>query len=286
MLKHAHHRGHYHAQSQQHDQPGKTFFHALPQGLFQILLRGKTCQHGVVLAHSIVHQIDDAGGGDDAQQPVVVVQHGNGVLGIVLQIFDTVIDLLLRIYIRIGSHDQLLQGMILPGNDQIFQINGTVKLLSLCHHKQRGNIVILGRLSDEAAHSLLDGEIFPDDDTVGRHTAADLILIKRRDHLNVMPHVIVHQLDQQLASAFVDLLQHIHQEIRLHPGQDRRRFLDVHLLQILCRTRFICVFKNIRQHVQIHDPVQLAPLRHGQIRQHVRQVVFVEIFQTARHGRR
>ena len=135
--------------------------------------------------------------------------------------------------------------MILPGNDQILQINGAVKLLSLSHHKKSGNVIVFGRLPDQAAHGLFDGEIFPDNDTVGRHPAADLILIKRCDHLNVMPHVVVHELDQQLPPALVDLLQHIHEKIRLHPGQDRRRFLDVHFLQVFRRPCFIRIFKNI-----------------------------------------
>ena len=68
----------------QQEQPRQTLAHALHERFVEILLRGETGEPGVVLAQRVVHRLDEALRRYDAEQPVFLVQHGDGVLGIVL----------------------------------------------------------------------------------------------------------------------------------------------------------------------------------------------------------
>ena len=58
---------------------------------------------------------------------------------------------------RIGTADNIFQGIIFAGNDQILQINGTYKFLILIHNVNGGNIVMFTSLANESAHGFTDG---------------------------------------------------------------------------------------------------------------------------------
>ena len=217
MLKYSNHRRYYHAQAQKNDQPGHTFLHTFLKRLLQVLLCSQAGEHGVIFTHLIIYQINDIGRCDHTQKPVVIIQYRNGILGIILQFFDTIINILFSIHIWIRSDHQILKCPILPGNDQILQVNGSVKLLLLCYHKQCRNIVILGRLLYQAAHCLFHSQILTDNDTVGGHLASNLIIIKRSDHFNIMTYFIIHQIQKKTFFRLIDLVQHFHKGICLHP---------------------------------------------------------------------
>ena len=79
--------------------------------------------------------------------------------------------------IRIGVADQVLKVRILSCNDQVLQIDRSVKFILVIDHIDRRNIVVLSRLLDQFPHRLTDRQVIVDHDKVGGHTASDLILI-------------------------------------------------------------------------------------------------------------
>ena len=72
---------------------GRRFFHALEDAPVQILLAGQAAQFCVIVAHLVIHQLNHVGGGDDADQPARIVQHGERTLGVVHDAVDAVADL-------------------------------------------------------------------------------------------------------------------------------------------------------------------------------------------------
>ena len=79
--------------------------------------------------------------------------------------------------IRIGVADQVLKVRILSCDDQILQIDRSVKLIFLINHIDRGDIVVLSCLLDQFPHCLTDRQVIVDHNKVGSHAATDLILI-------------------------------------------------------------------------------------------------------------
>ena len=58
--------GNAHAEKEQDNQPRQTLFEAGFQRLMQILLAGQAAQLGVIVAHRVIHGLDDVVRGDDA----------------------------------------------------------------------------------------------------------------------------------------------------------------------------------------------------------------------------
>ena len=79
--------------------------------------------------------------------------------------------------IRIRVADQVLKVCILSCDDQVLQIDRTVKFILVIDHIDRGNIVVFPCLLDQFPHRLTDRQVIVDHDKVGGHTASDLILI-------------------------------------------------------------------------------------------------------------
>ena len=79
--------------------------------------------------------------------------------------------------IRVRVADQVLKVCILSCNDQVLQIDRSVKFILVIDHIDRRNIVVLSCLLDQFPHCLTDRQVIVDHDKVGGHTASDLILI-------------------------------------------------------------------------------------------------------------
>ena len=75
--------GYAEAHDKQDEKPWKPLFHTAEDRFLQILLSGKTCQLCVVFIEFIPYDLNQIAGRDDADEPVFVVQHGDGVFGII-----------------------------------------------------------------------------------------------------------------------------------------------------------------------------------------------------------
>ena len=175
-------------------QPGKTFSDAELHRLLQILLRGQTTELCVILTHLVIDNLYYILRGDDTQDAVVVRQNRYGLLGIVLDLFQTVFYFFVGIHIRICRSSDILQTRSVPRDDQILQINGSVVHTVVIQHIDHGDVVVFRRLLDQRAHRLLDGKTAVQCDKIGGHTARNRVFIVRSQHLNRLSRLRIHQL--------------------------------------------------------------------------------------------
>ena len=254
-LEGAHHRGHQHPEEKQGDQPRQTLFDALEHALVQVLLAGQTAQLCVIIAHLIIHQLDDIRRGDDAHQLSGVVQDGQRTLGIVHDTVDAVADLLVVRHIGVRPGDELLEAVVRPGDDEVFQIDGTVELLVLVHDIEGGDVVVLAGLLHQLTHGLPDGHVLPDADVVGGHAAADLVFSIGQQHLHVLGGVLVQLADDLGLILFLEVVQCIHSVVRVHVRDDLCGLLAGQLLQV--RFRVIQIGEDLGHTLHAQHGVEL-----------------------------
>ena len=144
-----------------------------------------------VISHFIIDKIYDVSRGDNTKQTIVVVKYRDRIFGIIFQILDTFINQISTIHIRIRSYDQFFKRVIAACNDQIFQINGTIKLFRCSNNKNSRNIVIFSSLRNQFSHGFFDSKILVDDNIICCHTATDFIFIERIDHFDVVTNFVI-----------------------------------------------------------------------------------------------
>ena len=94
----------------------------------QILFCGQTTELCVVLAHLVINYLNDVLRGDNAEKTVVVVEYGDRRLGIVLELFDTIVDRFLRVKVREGSDGNRIKSIIPARCNQISQVDRSAEL--------------------------------------------------------------------------------------------------------------------------------------------------------------
>ena len=78
---------------------------------------------------------------------------------------------------RVGGDYQILQVGPGSGDDQVLKIDGPVEGIVLIDHIDGVDIVILAGLVYQGPHGLPDSKSLLDNDEIGSHLAADLIVI-------------------------------------------------------------------------------------------------------------
>ena len=101
----------------------------------EILLSSQTSQFRIRPLPSHHRRVYDVCRCNNTDQAVVVIKDRNGIFGIILEVFHTVIDQGCSVYIRVGSDDQFTERMILARDDQILQIDRTVEFLIAVYDK-------------------------------------------------------------------------------------------------------------------------------------------------------
>lgn len=89
----------------------------------QILLRGKAAQLRIVVAHLVVHRFHQVPQGDDAENAVGGIQHGNGAFRVAFQPLDTVLRALAAVDIREPVLDKGRDSRVLFRNKQSAQLH-------------------------------------------------------------------------------------------------------------------------------------------------------------------
>ena len=276
-FKRTHHRGHQHPEEQQGNQPGQALFHTLEHTLVQVLLAGQAAEFCVIIAHLVVHQLDHIRRGDDAQQLPAVVQDRERALGVVHDAVDAVADLLVVGDVGIGAGDQLFQALLRTGHDEVFQVDGTIKVLVLIHHIQGGDVIVLACLLHQLTHGLPDGHIPADADVVGGHAAADLVLVIGEQQLHIIGGILVQLVDDLCLIVLFQVIQSIHSIVRIHVGDDPGGPLGVQLLQV--RLCVVQIGEDLCHRIHAQCGVHLLALLRCQGRQGIGQVIFMVIGQ-------
>lgn len=94
---------------------------------------------------------------------------------------------------------------------------------------------------------------------IGGHFTADLILIKRRNQRDVFFYIIAEQLNQSLPFFFIQLFQKQDSLIRIHFGKNGYFLFNIHLFQVARNGAFFGILDNIRQIVNIKNPIKALP---------------------------
>ena len=156
----------------------------------------------------------------DAEQPVFLVQHGDGVLGIVLDARQRVFNALVRVNVGVGGRDQLCERIALARDDEVFEIDRAVESVVGIHNIDRGDVVVLGGLLDELVHCGLDAQPLGDDDAVRRHNAADLVLAVDPEPGNLAALRLVHELDERVFLAALERFEIVYRGVGVHAGEN------------------------------------------------------------------
>ena len=128
-------------------------------------------------------------------------------------------------HVRIRSTDDIFQGIIFPRNDQVFQIDSSIKMILSVFHVHSSDIVILSRLADQLTHGLADAQILMDHDEIGSHLTTDFIIFIRLDHFDIVTGFFIHQANQFLLDQIIQFIQHINRVIGIHVGNDLRHLV-------------------------------------------------------------
>ena len=83
----------------------------------QILFRSKTCQLCVVITHLVVDRLGDVLVSDGTDDLMVPIEYWDRILAVIDQLFHTIRRSLIRVHIRIGGTDNVLQLHVLTGSD-------------------------------------------------------------------------------------------------------------------------------------------------------------------------
>ena len=183
----------------------------------------------------------------------------------------------MRLHIRIGTQDDISQIIVLPRKDQLFQINRSRKTAVSIHHVHGHDIVMDSRLPHQFAHGLPHRKAFLNAHVIGRHVAADFLLIIGQQHFYILCDRPLQLLHDPSLLARIQLFQNIHRIVRIHQRNDSCRILDRKLLDILLR--FIEIRKHLRRLCDSQHMVNPFSLRPAQIFQKFRDIILMVIGQ-------
>ena len=184
----------------------------------QILFCSQTGELCIIITHFVIDNLNDILRCDNTCNTVIFQKNRNGILRIILDLFDTVTDLFMIHDIRIGFTDQIVKLGIFPGNDQILQFNGSVKLAFPVCYIDRGNVIVFSRLLDKLTHCLSDSQILMDHDEICRHQTTDFIVLIRQKQLDILSRFFVQHGKDLALFFFVQLFEHINRIVGIHFG--------------------------------------------------------------------
>ena len=251
----------------------------------EVLLRGQTGQLGVIVAHLVVDELNEVLTGEHAQQAVLFVEDGDGVLGVILQPLDALIHRLPRVNEGEGGGDEPIQRVALPGDDEVLQVESAAVAAVLVQRENGTDVVVLRRLSNDGAHGLLDGQALRHGDVVHAHMATDLVLREGVEQGDLRPAGGVQQLHHVGAVLGGQSAEDVHQPLGIQPVEHRRALFQLQLAKIFRRLLVVlAVLQHIGQHVRgQHGKEPLADHR-GHGLQCVGKVAGVVVLQPLGHG--
>ena len=195
----------------------------------QIFFGSQTSQFCVVFTHLIIDGLYDILSSQNTDQFSGISQNRKGIFGVIFDRFDAVFNFFMICYIRIGSTDDVFQFIVLSGNNQIFQINSTIKFIGIVHYVNRGNIVIFACLRYQFTHSLTDRQFFFDGNKVRCHHTSDFILIIGENQMNIVAGISIQQFYDFFLCGCLHLLQNVNRIIGIHVGYDLCSLIDTEL---------------------------------------------------------
>ncbi len=162
---------------------------------------------------------------------------------------------------------------VLPGDDQLLQLDGPHQDPVLLYDVEGGDVVVLLRLLDQALHGPADAAARGNGDEIGGHFAADLILAEGAEEQDLLPHLPVQQLHQRVPPGLLHPLEDLRRRGGLQLGEDVHLLADGELLHVLVQPPGI--FQNPGQGPGIQDAVEPVPLLPAQQLHGRRDVVLV-----------
>ena len=178
----------------------------------------------------------------------------------------------------IGVHNDLVKGGVVPGPDQVFQVNGAAVEPLIVNDIEGGDVVVLRALTDQFPHGLFYGSGLGDGDIVGGHHAADFIIGIGGDHPDLPGGLLTQVTGDQAAGLLGQLFQNFGCFIRIHAVQDCGglvcREAGKHLL------RLIAVGQDLCQTQGTQGQEQSQTLLRGELFQGLGNIIVVVVVQT------
>ena len=119
-----------------------------------------------------------------------------------------------------------------------------------------------------------------DDDIIGRHSAADLVLIEGSDQRNVLFRLRIQKVQDHVPLLPAEVAEHRHRIVRFHPGYDLDCSADVKFRQKGRGLLLVVqIGEYIREDLRVQHTAELFPLHLPKLREYRSNVVFVVFFQ-------
>ena len=231
----------------------------------QILLRRKAAQLRIVVAHLVVHRFHQVLQGDDAENAVGGIQHGNGAFRVAFQPLDTVLRALAAVNIRESVLDKGRDSRVLFRNKQSAQLHRAAEKAVFRRHKEHLDIIVFLRLVHKRPGGLAHRHFRIQRNEIGAHSAADLVLVKRHQQLNLFPQRSVEQPDHRRPVAAGQFPQNVRRSIRVNLFQNENSSCRVDVLQEGGRLLGLDILENTGQLVRLNGADQPHPSKPVQL---------------------
>ena len=165
----------------------------------------------------------------------------------------------------------------LARDDEVFEIDRAVEGVVAAHNVDRGDVVVLGGLRDEAAHRLLDAQPLRNNDAVGRHDAADLVLAVDPEPRDLAALRLVHELDERIFLAAFECFEIVHRGVGVHAREHVHPPPETQFIEI--RRHRLGVFEHRGELRGVERVIDPLPLRERERLERGGDVIFVIVEQ-------
>lgn len=217
---------------------------------------------------------------------VFIVQHGNDVLGVIFQLFDTVGGLLIGVDVWKRRSGNAFQRSGAVRCDKVFEVDSPAEHVAFIDHEKGRDVVVFARLTYQCIHSLLYRHILADDYAVGSHAAAYLVVIERGDEPKLGAYGRLYRFEDKAASVFIRFREYIHGGIGIELGYQLCRLVNIHLAEVLARLFFLEVLEYLCEHFKAAHAVKFLSVLNGKRADHLGNIAAVVIVEPVHHSLR
>ena len=130
----------------------------------------------------------------------------------------------------------------------------------LCRNKKYGDVVVFLSLIHQRPRSLCRGHSGAYRNVVCGHSAADLIVVKRHDKLQLSPELLVEKLEKLISLFFREFSKNVRRRVGLHFADQQNSFPEIRFLEVLRGILRLEILENVRKLVHVQRAEQLRAL--------------------------
>ena len=189
---------------------------------------------------------------------IPAVQHGNATFRIALEPLYAVLRLFSAVNIRKALLYQRLYLRMLLSGKQFPKPHRAAEKSVLCRNKKYGDVFL--SLTHQRPRSLCRGHSGAYRNVVCGHSAADLIVVKRHDKLQLSPELLVEKLEKLISLFFREFSKNVRRRVGLHFADQQNSFPEIRFLEVLRGILRLEILENVRKLVHVQRAEQLRAL--------------------------